>query len=169
MLVIPFGLWVASCVAVGMFLLRRAPAVSLALLGGVVGALVGFAVGNADGPAEVPAYSAVGASAGLVVAGLIGILLVPSRPPSRVLNRAAAITLAVAPFAAAGMTLLLQLACPPYVMGRGSGFCNYQGVDVLGGWVSGVIVAFVFDALFVAALLFASAGRARRAERRSRV
>jgi hypothetical protein len=64
--------------------------------------------------------------------------------------------LAVAPFAAAGLTVLLQLACPLYISGKTSGFCNYQGVDVLGGWVSGVIVAFLVDAVFVAGLLLVS-------------
>ena len=42
--------------------------------------------------------------------------------------------------------------------------CDYQGVDVMGGWVSDVIVAFVFDALFVAGLLLISAWQARRSE-----
>jgi hypothetical protein len=51
------------------------------------------------------------------------------------------------------MTVLLQVACPLYVTGKGTGFCNYQEVDLLGGWVSGVTVAFLFDTWFVAGLL----------------
>jgi hypothetical protein len=66
----------------------------------------------------------------------------------------------VAPFAAAALTLLLQVACPLYVSGKSSGFCNYQRVDLLGGWVSGVIVAFVADAIFVAGLLLVCAWQA---------
>jgi hypothetical protein len=37
-------------------------------------------------------------------------------------------------------------------------------VDQLGGWLGGVIVAFLFDALFVAGLLLISARQARRTE-----
>jgi hypothetical protein len=74
--------------------------------------------------------------------------------------------LLVAPFAAGALTLLLQLACPLYVSGKGSGFCNYQGADLLGGWVSGVIVAFLVDAAFVAGLLFVSAWQVRRSDAR---
>jgi hypothetical protein len=72
--------------------------------------------------------------------------------------------LIAAPLAALGMTLLVQVACPLYVTGRRSGFCNYQDHDLLGGWVSGVIVAFLFDALFVAGLLLVSAWQVRRSD-----
>jgi hypothetical protein len=51
-----------------------------------------------------------------------------------------------------------------YVTGRRTGFCNYQEVDQLGGWVSGVIVAFLFDTWFVVGLLLLSARQARRSE-----
>jgi hypothetical protein len=51
------------------------------------------------------------------------------------------------------------------VSGIKAGFCNYQQVDLLGGWVSGVVVAFVFDALFVVGLLLMSARQARRSDR----
>ena len=67
------------------------------------------------------------------------------------------LVLVIAPCAAGALTLLLQRACPLYVSGKDSGFCNYQGADLLGGWVSGVIVAFLVDAAFVSALLFVSA------------
>jgi hypothetical protein len=68
--------------------------------------------------------------------------------------------LATAPPAAAALTFLLQLACPLYVTGKRSGFCNYQDQDLLGGWVGGVVVAFLVDAVFVAGLFFASAQQA---------
>jgi hypothetical protein len=45
-----------------------------------------------------------------------------------------------------------------------AGFCNYRGVDQLGGWISEVILAFVFHAIFVAGLLSVSGWQARREE-----
>lgn len=145
-----FCVWAITSFAVGMRFLRRAPAVSLALFGSLLGAVAGFLVANADGPAEVPSYTAVGASLGLLSNGVPGILVTSARPPSRPLRRAALLVLIAAPFAAGGLTLLLWIACPLYVGGKGSGFCNYQGIDLMGGWVSGVIVACLFDAAFVA-------------------
>ena len=44
--------------------------------------------------------------------------------------------------------------------------CTYQGVDMLGGWVSGVIVAFIADALFVSIVFAFSAVQVRHAEGR---
>jgi hypothetical protein len=153
--------WALACVAVGAVFLGRAPAVSLALFGSLLGAVAGFLIGNADGPAEVPAYAAVGASLGLIASGLIGLITTSARPPARWLRRAALLVLVGAPFAAGALTLLLQLACPLYVGGKRSGYCNYQGQDLLGGWLSGVIVAFLLDAVFVAVLLLVSALRVR--------
>lgn len=159
-----FGVWAVTSVAVGAVFLRRAPALSLALFGSLIGAVAGFLVGNADGPAEVPAYTVVGASVGLVSNGVMGMLTTSARPPSRLLRRAALLVLIAIPFTAAALTVLVLLACPLYVSGKGSGFCNYQGIDLMGGWVSGVIVAFLFDGVFVAGLLLLSARQARRSE-----
>jgi hypothetical protein len=164
LLVAIFSVWAVASVATGAVLLRRAPAMSLALFGSLLGAIAGFLVGNADGSAEVPAYTAVGASVGLVSNGVMGMLTTSARPPSRPLRRAALVVLIAAPLAAGALTLLVLLACPLYVSGKGSGFCNYQGIDLMGGWVSGVIVAFLFDAAFIAGLLLLSARQARRAE-----
>jgi hypothetical protein len=72
--------------------------------------------------------------------------------------------LLIAPFAAGVLTVFLQTACPLYVTGKHTGFCNYQGEDLLGGWVSGVIVAFLCDAVFLAIVLGVSARQARMAE-----
>lgn len=160
-----FVAWALVCVGVGAAFRRRAPAVSLAVFGSVLGAIAGFLVGNADGPAEVPAYTAVGASAGLFASGLLGLLVTSAPPPSRSLRRAATLVFIAATPAAGVLAVLVRFACPLYVTGRRAGFCNYQQVDLLGGWVSGVIVAFVFDAAFVAALLLVSARQARRSER----
>lgn len=159
-----FIAWAMACAAVGAVLVRRAPAVSLAVFGSVLGAIAGYLVENADGPAEVPAYTAVGASIGLVANGILGMLATTARPPSAPLRRAGWVTLIAAPLAAALLTTLLESACPLYVSGRRTGFCNYQLIDQLGGWVSGVIVAFLFDAWFVAGLLFFSARQALREE-----
>jgi hypothetical protein len=84
----------------------------------------------------------------------------PSRGPSRSLRHAAWLVLLATPFAAAALTFLLQGACPLYISGKGSGFCNFQGADLLGGWVSGVIVAFLVDAVFVAVSLFVCSWKA---------
>lgn len=156
LLVTTSTVWALACVAIGAAYARRAPAVTLGLSGSVLGAIAGFLVGNADGPAEVPAYTAVGASVGLFAFGVFGLLTAPANGLARSLRRAALVVLAVAPFAAAGLTALLQLACPLYISGKPSGFCNFQGRDLLGGWVSGVIVAFLVDAVFVAGLLLIS-------------
>src|SRR5262245_32205608 len=153
-----------ACGVVGVLCLRRAPAVSLAVFGSVLGAVAGYLIENADGPAEVPAYTAVGASIGLVANGVLGMLATTARPPSAPLRRAGWVTLIGTPIAALVLTMLLEYACPLYVSGRRAGFCNYQQIDQLGGWVSGVIVAFLFDAWFVAGLLFFSARQALRQE-----
>jgi hypothetical protein len=167
LLVVIFVVWTLACIAVGCVFFRRAPAVSLAMIGSLFGAVSGFLIGNADGPAEVPAYTAVWASVGLFAFGLLGLITsCTPRATSRSLHRAAFVVLVAAPFAAAALTVLVQLACPLYVSGKGSGFCNYQGVDLLGGWVSGVIVGFLVDAAFVAGLLFVSAWQIRRSDAR---
>ena len=164
-LLVPIAIgWGVGCVAVGAVFRRHAPAVTLALLGSMLGAVAGFLVGNADGPAEVPAYAAVGASIGLVANGVLGLLITSAGPPSRPLRRAALLVLIAAPLAAAALTLLVQVACPLYVSGKRSGFCNFQDQDLLGGWVSGVIVAFLFDAVFVVGLLLVSAWQVRRSD-----
>jgi hypothetical protein len=159
-----FVAWAMACAAIGAIFVRRAPAVSLAVFGSVLGAIAGYLVENADGPAEVPAYTAVAASIGLVANGVLGMLATKARPPSAPLRRAGWVTLIAGPFAAVVLTMLLESACPLYVSGRRAGFCNYQLIDQLGGWVSGVIVAFVFDAWFVAGVLFFSAWQAVREE-----
>jgi hypothetical protein len=164
LLVLISGVWMLTCVVLGVASVRHAPAVSFALFGSVLGAFVGFLIGNGDGPAEVPAYTAVGASIGLASCGVIGLFTTSARPPSRPLHRAGVLVVVAAPLAAVVLTFLLRGACPLYVRGADAGFCTYQDVDVLGGWLSGVIVVFLFDAVFVAGLLLISARLARRTE-----
>jgi hypothetical protein len=156
--------WAVTCAGVGVVLLRHAPALALALFGSVLGAIGGFLVGNVDGPAEVPAYTAVGASVGLFTNGVLGLLGTTARPPSQPLRRAGWVVLVAAPLLAGVMAILLQVACPLYVTGRRTGFCNYQEQDLMGGWVSGVVLAFLVDVWFVAGLLLLSAWQARRSE-----
>jgi hypothetical protein len=68
--------------------------------------------------------------------------------------------LVTAPFSAAALTVCLRFACPLYVNGPEAGFCDFREVDVLGGWISGVVAA--FDTIFLAAVLFSSALQADR-------
>jgi hypothetical protein len=159
-LVAVFTIWAVACLGLAAVFPRRAPAMSLALGGSVLGAVAGFLVGNADGPAGVPASTAVGASLGLFLLGVAGLLTTSPRAPSRSLRLAALLVLLVMPLGAAALTILLQVSCPLYISGKGSGFCNFRGTDVLGGWVTNVIAAFVVDALFVAVLLLVSAWQA---------
>ena len=69
-------------------------------------------------------------------------------------------TLTTAPFVGAGLTFALQTACPLYVMGKQSSYCNFMGVDVLGGWVSGVVFLFVIGAVWLAIVLWISSWQA---------
>src|SRR5689334_21729079 len=114
-LVATFAAWTIACLSVAYVFLRRAPAVSVALFCAVLGAIAGFFVGNGDGPAEVPAYAAVGASVGLFMGGAVGLGTTTAKPPSKLLARAAWSVVLVAPFVAAVLTALLQIACPLYV------------------------------------------------------
>lgn len=157
-----FGVWAAACVAIATVYRRSGPAASLAISGSLIGAVAGFLVGNADGPAGVPAYTAVGASVGLIATGLVAVRVAPAPSPTSALRKASFVALIAAPFAAGTLALLLQSACPLYSSGKRSGFCNFQGQDLLGGWVSGVVVAFLFDAAVVSMVFFVSARRAER-------
>jgi hypothetical protein len=73
--------------------------------------------------------------------GAIGLMATSARPPSGPLRRTGVLLVVAAPFAAGALTFLLRAPCPVYVSGDDAGFCNYEQVDVLGGWLSGVIVA----------------------------
>ncbi len=160
-LVAIFGTWAIAAVVLAVVVVRRTPAVSLALFGGVLGGTGAFLFANAHGSVGVPVTTAVGASLGLVACGLIGLWTTRARPPSEPLLRSAAVVPLAAPVVAVPLTFLLQLACPLYVNGSQAGFCSYGDVDQLGGWIPEVILAFVFDAIFVAGLLRVSGWQAR--------
>jgi len=57
--------------------------------------------------------------------------------------------------AAASLAAVLVRACPRYVTDH-TGFCFHE-IDVLGGWISHVVVLFVVDAAALAILLLVSA------------
>ena len=145
---------VAASLAGARLLLSRAPAVSLALVGVVAGGLCGFYFSSRHDPKGVPADVAVWATCGLVALGLVGLLVTP-RGPVRFLRRAAAVVILVAPLAAAILATMLVQACPLYVTDH-AGFCFHE-IDVLGGWISQVVVLFILDAAALAVLLLVSA------------
>jgi hypothetical protein len=149
---------VAASLAGALLLVSRAPAVSLALVGAVAGGLCGLYFSSSHGPKGVPADVAVWATCGLVALGLIGLLVTP-RGPARFLRRAAVGVVLTAPLAAASLAAALLYACPLYVTDH-AGFCFHE-FDVLGGWVSGVVVLFVLDAAALTVLLLVSAKEVR--------
>lgn len=152
-----FVSWAAGCLLLGAVLVRRAPAITAALIGSVVGALGVFVLKNAESRSGVPFECAMGATAGLMLGGLLGSLLAPRPSPPRRLRWVALVVIVTAPFLGAALTLLLQRACPLYMNGRASGYCNYGHLDLLGGWVTGVVTVFILDAIIVAVLLLVAA------------
>ena len=163
LLILVIVLVVASVVLATVFA-AHAPAASVALVGLLGGGAVGFVVEAADGPKDVPVTMAVWASAGLGVGGLLGLIATRGSPPSKPTRRAAFWTLAIAPFAGAALTVSLQFACPLYVTGKESSYCNYAGNDLLGFWVSEVVFLFMACALWLAVLLYAATWQAEWAE-----
>jgi hypothetical protein len=133
---------------------RAAPAASLALLGGIAGGPVGFLLGASNGPRYAPAAAAVGASVGLVALGILGLIITSSRSDGARRRRSAFCLVSGGLVSALLLAVLLLMACPLYV--THAGYCSYGGVDVLGGWVSGVVVLYVFDLLALAGFILMS-------------
>jgi hypothetical protein len=144
----------AVCLGLAVVVRTTAPAVSLALMGLLAGGIAGFLAENADGPKSVPMTVAASAAAGVGIVGLVGLIAARGRPPARGTRRAALLVLLATPFAGAALTFALQAACPLYVNGRRSGYCNFMQDDLLGGWVSGVVFLFVAAELWLALMLF---------------
>jgi hypothetical protein len=142
-------------------LARRAPALSVALLGFVAVGAFGFYASARDGPRGVPEDVAAWASCGLGAGGLLGLAF--SSPPAsaRSLRRAARWFFALTPSVAAVVALALLQACPLYVT-QGARYC-YHSIDVLGGWISSVTVLVVLDMLALALICLASSRAARSA------
>jgi hypothetical protein len=149
---------VVACVAGAVLAGNRAPSAALALIGGVSAGLVGLYVAARHDPTGVPADVAVWATGGFVALGLIGLLVTP-KGSAPGLRRAAVLVSALAPFAAAALGVSLLYACPLYVT-EGAGFCVHE-IDVLGGWISEVVLLFVLDSAALVVLLLVSAKLAR--------
>jgi hypothetical protein len=149
---------VAASLAGAVLLSSRAPAVSLALVGGVAAGLCRFFYfGTRHDPKGVPADIAIWSTCGLVALGLIGLLRTP-RGPTPLLRRAAVAVVAITPMAAASLAVVLLTACPLYVTDH-AGYCFHE-IDVLGGWISQVVVLFILDAAVLTVLLLVSAKEA---------
>jgi hypothetical protein len=163
LLVLVSVLAVGSVVLASVFA-AHAPAASVALAGLLGDGVAGFVVEAVDGPRDVPVAVAVWATAGLGIGGLVGLIATRGSPPSRPIRRAAFWTLALAPFAGAALTFTLQFACPLYVTGKDSSYCNYGGNDLLGFWISEVVFLFMACAFWLAVLLYAATWQAEWAE-----
>jgi hypothetical protein len=163
LLILVIVLTVGSVVLAAVFA-AHAPAASVALAGLLIGGVAGFVVEAADGPKGVPMTVALWASAGLGISGLVGLIATRGSPPSKPTRRAAFWTLALAPFAGAALTFILQFACPLYATGKHSSYCNYGGDDLFGAWVSAIVFLFMACALWLAVLLYAATWQAEWAE-----
>jgi hypothetical protein len=100
-------------------------------------------------------------SIGLVGGGVIGLVTTRGKPPSSFLWHVAVGCLVALPFGALMLLLLIQRACPLYVM-RGAGYCFYD-IDVLSAWAAEVTFLFCLDVI-VLALLLVSGRQAKRRE-----
>src|SRR4051794_8181098 len=111
-------------VAMGVVFWRAAPAVSAACAGGLaIGGWALYVVTHHPQP-DAPATIALGASGGIGLAGLIGLLATP-QGHARSLRRAGVTSLVIAPVVGAALALMLEAACPMYVVGRRAGVCRY--------------------------------------------
>ncbi len=153
-----------ACLALAIWARRRAPAVALGSVGAIFGGSAGYAIGNVDGPAGIPVEVAAWALLGLVVNGVAAAVLTRASGGPAGLGRAGAGVLFAMPFATGAFTWVLRTACPLYVRGKGSGACNYRHQDLLGGWSSGVILAFGLALSAIGVLLLVSSRQARRAD-----
>ncbi len=157
MLTVVFLTWCSIGLAGAVLAIRRAPAVTLALFGWVLGGVGAFAIARLASEHHVPENVALGASIGLVALTLLGVFVSRATPPARTLKLAAAWVALASPFAIAATTLSLLYACPMYVRG---GYCHYD-FDMLGGWVSGVVILFTGDLVVLVLTLLWSARQAR--------
>jgi hypothetical protein len=91
---------------------------------------------------------------GLVALGILGLILTSSRATMPARRRAAFCVLSGGLVSAGILTVLLLTACLLYA--THAGYCSYAGMDVLGGWVTGVVGLFVFDVLAVSTMVLVS-------------
>ena len=136
---------------------RSAPAITVALLSGLVGAVAAYRVAGIDGPEGVPAVVAWWFSVGLLVGAIFGSAVTRRREHGmRPMARWTVAFLLSAPFVCVALTFSLQDACPLY---SGAGLCDFMGADVLGGWITGVVFFFAIDLLVITTLLWFAPGR----------
>ncbi|MGZ8631587.1 MAG: hypothetical protein ACXWZF_11580 [Actinomycetota bacterium] len=150
--------WILVAATVGGALLawRTAPAVTFALLSGLVGAIAACRVAWIYGPEGVPAEVASWFSVGLLVGAIFGTALTRRRERgTRPMSRWAVAVLLSAPFACVAFTFSLQDACPLYVQ---AGICDFMGADLMGGWITSVVFLFAIDLLVITVLLWFAPG-----------
>ena len=133
---------------------RIAPAASIALVGAVAGGIAGFLIRASDRPTFAPAAGAGGATLGLVAFGIVGLIVAASRSTRSTRRRTALAVFGGGVISAGALTFLLLTACPLYVMH--AGYCSHGDVDVLGGWISGVVALYLFDVVALTAFVLAS-------------
>jgi hypothetical protein len=139
----------------GVIYWRLAPAVTAACSGGLaIGGLALYGVLHHPQP-NAPTTVALGASAGIGLAGLIGLLATP-RGDARSLRRAGVASLIIAPCVGTALAVLLEAACPLYVVGAKAGLCQY-GIDVLGGWLGPTAALAAVDVVVIGLLFLVSA------------
>ena len=100
----------------------------------------------------------MGATAGLILGGLLGSLFAPRPAPARPLRWVALAVIVAAPFLGAALTLLLQRACPLYTYGPASRVLRLWRAPI--SWVDGscgVVAVFILDVVIVAGFLLMSA------------
>jgi hypothetical protein len=152
------GVLSLACIIGAVFARKQAPAVSVGLATALTIGAITFIISSHEGPQGVPLLVLMAASVGLAGAGLTSALLLPAQVTTETLRRAAAATAATAPIMGLVVLLSIQHACPLYV-GRGSGFCNYDNQDQLGGWTAAAAVIIGLDMLLIALLLWITAMR----------
>lgn len=148
-------LLLVGSLASGIYIRRRAPAISLGLLGGVLGALVGFGLA---GVGEDPSFGTRFLEVGLVLFGLIGLAFTPSAS-SRFLIGSAVCVLALTPIAIwLAWQILPGLACRAWYSTQDR-WC--PAGHALGGTSGQITTTAVFVTCAFAGLLMLSAVRAR--------
>ena len=152
------GVLSLACIVGALVARKRVPAVSVGLATALTIGVITFLVSSHEGPRGVPLLVLMSASVGLTGSGLLAVLLLPAHAPARSLRRAAAMIVATAPLVVLASLTSMQHACPLYV-GRGSGFCNYDNQDQLGGWTAAAAVIVGLDLLVIALLVWITAAR----------
>jgi xanthosine utilization system XapX-like protein len=150
---------VGATVCVALVSWRSAPAVTVALLSGLVGAVAGYQVVTADGPEGAPVDVAWWFSVGFGAGAIYGAAVTRRRERGVWPMRRWAVTvLLLAPFECVALALALQVACPLYVQ---EGICQFGANDLLGGWITGDVFLFAVDLVVLAELFWFAPGRSR--------